>query len=84
MLTKKDLEQVEEIVQRNINNSIKSAFRDFYDTIFEPYANKNEREHAEMVKEIKAVKRDTEELKEHVKDHSKRLTHLEALTPAKN
>lgn len=80
MLTKKDLQQVEEIVQR----SIKTAFQDFYNNIFEPYANNNEREHAQMVKEIIAVKKDTEEIKEHVKDHEKRLRHVEDLTSIKN
>ena len=80
MLTKKDLQQVEEIVQR----SIKTAFQDFYTNIFEPYANRNESEHMQMVKEIKEVKKDTEELKEHGKDHSKRISRIEDLTSTKN
>lgn len=87
MLTKNDLQQIEEIMQRNI----KSAFRDFYDNIFEPYANKNEREHIEMVREMKSMKKeinglkdDTTEIKEFIKDHEKRITHLESVTAIKN
>ncbi len=91
MLTKKDLQQIDEIVQKRNTESIKAAFRDFYDNIFEPYANKNEREHEQMVKEMKSMKKEihglkdeTSEIKEYVKDHEKRLTRVEDLTSIKN
>ena len=60
MLTKKDIDQIDELFQRRLEKDvkeiIKSAFQDFYNNIFEPYANKNEKEHAQIVKEMKAVK----------------------------
>jgi len=91
MLTKKDLQQVEEIVQRNITSAITSAFQDFYTNIFEPYANKNEREHGQIVKEMKSMKKEisglhdeTSEIKDFIKDHEKRITILEKATSAKN
>ncbi|MBI4096971.1 MAG: hypothetical protein HY428_00965 [Candidatus Levybacteria bacterium] len=73
MLTRSDLKQIEGIVSK----SIKAAFADFYESIFEPNAERNEREHAE-------IRKDLVEIKEHIKDHSKRLEKVEALTALKN
>lgn len=100
MLTKKDLEQLDEILKNRIREDVpgivrtqiredvpgivKAAFQDFYDNVFEPYADKNEREHEQIVQEIKAIKKDTEEIKEHIKDHEKRITHLENVSTIKN
>jgi len=63
---------------------VKGAFQDFYDNVFEQNANRNDKEHAQMIDEIKAVKKDTEELKEYIKDHGKRINHLEDLNSIKN
>lgn len=73
MLTKNDLKDIEGIVQKNI----KAGFRDFYESIFESYANKNEEEHEEIRKELA-------EIKEFVKDHEHRLDKVEVLTAIKN
>jgi len=79
-----NVEEIEKRLDGNVKEIVKTAFQDFYDNIFEPYANKNEKEHEQMVKEIKAIKKDTEEIKEHVKDHDKRLRQVEDLTSIKN
>ncbi len=80
MLTKKDLGQIQNIIDR----SIKNAFQDFYDSIFEPYINKNEGEHEEMIKEIKLLRKDTDEIKNYVKDHDKRIENLENIPSVRN
>ena len=87
MLTKRDLQQIDELVQR----SIKTAFQDFYENIFEPYLAKNENEHAQMIREIKVVKKDISglkgemsEIKDFVKDHKKRIINLENTVLVKN
>lgn len=72
MLTKKDIKQIEEIVQK----SIKNAFSEFYETIFEPYVNRNEKEHAEIRKEIREG---IVGIGEYIKDHEKRIKKLESL-----
>ena len=80
MLTKKDLGQIQNIIDR----SIKNAFQDFYDSIFELYINKNEGEHEEMIKEIKLLRKDTDEIKNYVKDHDKRIENLENIPSVRN
>jgi urate oxidase len=59
MLTKKDLNQIEEITQRVVQKSISEAFLDFYDHIFGPFVEKteerferNDRQHKEIVAEF--------------------------------
>ncbi len=84
MLTKKDLTQVGDLVEKKINKSIKAAFQDFYDSIFEPYINKNEGEHEEMIKEIKLLRKDTDEIRDYVKDHDKRIENLENTSSVRN
>ncbi len=87
MLTKKDLEQIDVLLQKRI----KGAFQDFFEHIFEPYVNKNENEHSQMIQEIRVVKKDISglkedmgEVKEFIKDHEKRIIHLEQVTVIKN
>ena len=84
MLTKKDLTQVGDLVEKKINKSIKAAFQDFYDSIFEPYINKNEGEHEEMIKEIKLLRKDTDGIRDYVKDHDKRIENLENTSSVRN
>lgn len=69
MLTKNDLKQIEGI--------IKTAFTDFYDGIFEPYVERNEKEHKEIIIELRESRA---ELVEHIKDREKRITKLERVT----
>ena len=71
MLTKKDLNQIEEIIKK----SISEAFLDFYDHIFEPFATKteqrfekNDRQHKEIVEEF----------------HKNDIRHEEVITELKN
>ncbi len=59
MLTKKDLNLIEEITQRAVQKSISEAFLDFYEHIFEPFATrteegfeKNDQQHKEIVAEF--------------------------------
>jgi len=72
------------LVEKKINKSIKAAFQDFYDSIFEPYINKNEGEHEEMIKEIKLLRKDTDEIRDYVKDHDKRIENLENTSSVRN
>lgn len=90
MLENKDLENIKVVVKDIVDSSIKSAFQDFYEHIFEPYVNKNEREHEQMITEIKSLRKDVnhlktdmDEVKEYIKDHDKRIEKLEA-SPFKN
>lgn len=83
MLTKKDLEQIEWIVQ----GSIKAAFQDFYEHMFEPHVTQSLNQHKEIVTEIVALKQEikglkdkTGEITEFIKDHEKRITHLETVS----
>jgi hypothetical protein len=80
MLTKQDLQQVEEIVQRNI----KSAFQEFIESIFEPYVARNENHHEQIVKEITAIKKDTVEIKGQLRNHQNRIERLEDIASIKN
>lgn len=95
MLSKDDLEQIDALLQKRINKDgkdiIKNAFSDFYENIFEPYANKNEGEHKQFVnemismkQEIKGLKDETSEIKEFIKDHDKRIELLEMANSTKN
>lgn len=95
MLTKKDLEQIEEVVNRVVNrvvdNKINTAFSDFYDNFFEPHVTQSVKQHQEIVDEIKGLKKqvsnleeETGEIKEFIKDHEKRITTLETVASVKN
>jgi septal ring factor EnvC (AmiA/AmiB activator) len=90
MLTKKDVELLEVVIQK----AVKAGFDDFYDNIFLPHDDRNE-EHMErsekqhhkiaseirvIKKEVYSIKADTEEIKEHVKDHDKRIRKIETVT----
>lgn len=95
MLTKKDLLQIEELMDKKLKESLgvmdqrleksldtmdkrlKDSFKDFYENLLLPYFEHNEKDHREM-------KRDLEEIKEHVKDHEKRLQKVEAITSINN
>jgi len=80
MLTKGDLKHIEDIVQKNI----KAGFRDFFESIFEPYVNRNEDEHEEIRKEMRGMKREVTEIKEFIKDHEHRIEKVEAVSAIKN
>ena len=80
MLTKKDLSQIEEITKKSINE----AFHDFYDNIFEPSVEKNDRQHKEVVTEIMYMKKDMDDIKEYIKDHDDRIKNLETIIRVKN
>ena len=96
MLTKTDLKQIDTLVKKNIDTRvskvidarvpkiIKSAFQDFFETIFAPYVEKNEQVHKEMIGEIKSLRKDTDEIKNYVKDHDSRIEALEAATSIRN
>lgn len=67
-----------------IDKSMKAAFQDFYDSIFEPYVNKNEGKHEEMIKEIKLLRKGTNEITDYVKEHDKRIEDLENTASIRN
>lgn len=80
MLTKKDLDQINEAIQKGV----KAGFEEFYTTIFEPYVNRNEQQHEQIVEEMITMKKgiaglqeDMNEVKEHMKDHDTRINKLE-------
>lgn len=81
MLTKKDLEMIDEIMQKRIGQDvpkfINAAFEDFYDHIFEPFATQNQQQHQELVREIKKLQKREEE-------HDKRIKDLEKTAKFKN
>lgn len=65
MLTKRDLELINAVV----NNSIKNAFQDFYDNLFEPAVTrfekkfqKNDKEHQGMVEATKELQQSRKEM----------------------
>ncbi len=76
--------RVSKIIDARVPKIIKSAFQEFYDSIFEPYVNKNEKEHSEMIGEIKLLRKDTDEIREYVRDHDQRLETLETATSSRN
>lgn len=96
MLTKNDLEQIDSILHKRLDNAIKkmmksiidrsiqSSFENFYDHIFEPFVNRNEAHHQEIVKEIKKLQNREEEQDDYLKDHDKRIEYLEKLPRVKN
>lgn len=67
-----------------IDKSIKNAFAEFFETISALYVEKNEGEHREMIGEIRALRKDTDEIRDYVKDHDKRIDHLETASSVKN
>lgn len=78
------IKDLENRIVDTIQKTIKAAFADFYESIFEPYAERNEREHGEIRKELKGIREEMCEIKEHIKDHDSRLGKVEALTALKN
>lgn len=70
MLTKSDKQFIQE--------SIKSAFQDFYENIFEPNASRNEKEHQEMLRILRKHDREIDMLSEYCSDYEKRITKLES------
>lgn len=81
MLTKKDLKETEEHLEKRlgakIEKVIKDAFSDFYDNIFAPYVERNEKDHDEIKKEMRKGR---EELNEYIKDHENRVRKLEVIS----
>lgn len=80
MLTNDDKKFIEEIIAKSLeagkahtDKAIKSAFEDFYDHIFEPFATKNIKEHEEIKEQLVLINED-------IKDHRKRIEKLEAVT----
>ena len=69
MLDKKDLHEVNSLMQKNLE--------DFYEKFLVPYFDHNEKEH-KLTRG--SVKEQVEELKEYVKDHEKRIRKLEIIT----
>jgi hypothetical protein len=51
MLTKHDIKLIGDVV----DVKIKAAFADFYDNLFEPMVNKNEKDHVQILEEIKKI-----------------------------
>ena len=68
MLTNKDLNQIDNAIKRRLETDVREiihgAFQDFYENIFEPYVNKNESEHTEMIREMKSMKKEINGLKD--------------------
>ncbi|MBI4084271.1 MAG: hypothetical protein HY431_00005, partial [Candidatus Levybacteria bacterium] len=61
----------------SMEKAIKNAFADFYESIFLPQAERNDKEHQEIKSEIRSMK---EDIGEYIKDHDKRITKLERIT----
>ena len=65
MLTNKDLEQIDRIV--------KDPFTDFIDHLFIPHLDQSHKEHQEILSKIDTIH-------EHLSDHEKRISKLEAIS----
>jgi len=61
----------------SMEKAIKDGFSDFYESIFLPQAEQNDKEHQEIKSEIRSMK---EDIGEYIKDHEKRITKLEHAT----
>ena len=73
MLSKKDIQMIEEISTKTMTNGL----IDFWENVLEPYLSKlgrdnerNDKEHAEIMNEIKSIRED-------MHGHEKRITMLE-------
>lgn len=88
MLTKKDLQAlgttIDEKLDKRITESesrfrkaIKDAFSDFYDNIFEPFVERNQKVHVELKETIEKVGQDVYEMKDYIKDHENRIRKIE-------
>lgn len=58
MLTKTDFKRIEEIIHRNITD----AFSEFFQSIVAPYFDRNENDHAEILKKFKENDEDHKEI----------------------
>lgn len=78
MLTKKDLQEsearLEKRLSKKIDEAVKSGFADFYESIFLPSLERNEKDHEEIKQEMRDMR---EDLSEYIKDHEKRITKIE-------
>ncbi len=77
MLTKKDLSEIDGLMQKRVKKLISSALQEFYETLLLPYFDHNEKDHAEIKKGLMESK---EELVEYVKDQENRIRKLEVIT----
>ncbi|MEK7558968.1 MAG: hypothetical protein AAB521_01540 [Patescibacteria group bacterium] len=76
--------RVPKIIDARVPKIVKDAFQEFYESIFAPYVNKNEKEHAEIVSEVKTVTKRMDSIEDYVKDHDKRIEVLETAIQVKN
>lgn len=73
MLDKKDLKAIEKVFDARFDVKVKGALTEFFEALMLPYFEHNEKDHKEIKEEIKAVG-------EHIEDHAKRISLLEAVT----
>lgn len=83
MLTKKDLELLDEVIQK----AVKAGFDDFYENVFLPHSERSEafielsdKRHREILKRFDQNDKDHEETLEYIKDHEKRIRKVESIT----
>ena len=53
MLDKNDLKKIEQIAENATKRVIKGAFSEFYEVIFAPYVERNEKEHKQIIDILK-------------------------------
>src|SRR4051812_8883595 len=82
---------IETKVKNIVDTSIREAFDDFHTNLFEPHVTQSVQQHQEIVREIvflkhevKGLKNETGEIKEYIKDHDQRISHLEKVVLTKN
>ncbi len=80
MLTKKDIQMIDEVSRKNAKEEITKGLMDFWENVLEPYLStlnreneRNDREHSEMMNEIRLLRED-------MHGHEKRITVLETRT----
>lgn len=61
---------------------------EFFENVLAPYLDvehkESEKAHSEIRKDLKGIREEMSEIKEHIKDHDSRLGKVEALTALKN
>ncbi len=75
-VTKKDLQESEDRLEKKISKVIKDAFADFYESVVLPNIERSDREHEKTRVEVRSIR---DELVDYVKDHEVRIRKIEKI-----
>lgn len=78
MLTKKDVNQIDELMKKNFKLLFPEGIAEFWESIIAPYLDQehkiNQKEHKEILDRLDEK---VDDIADYVKDHEKRITRLE-------